>query len=348
MDTFGRSARTTNFTRGLAALVLLTAVLAACGGGGGSTKAAAASSSDATLKIRDQAAELRANATAAFAAANDGQGLSIGQTVKTNGTGFAQVNYRDGSLTRLDANAQFTLTDLTTAGQAQRVVGTLDGGRAWSNVQKVTSSDGRYEIDTSVATASVRGTKFNTDCTAADGSCTFTVIEGVVIVTPKTEGPITVNAGQSLIVPRSGTATANPLTPDQLRQDPWIAKNITIDTNEPLPGVQSSSSSASGAGAPANCSTQSGGVLDLFISNNTADGSGNIGPPCSKIPTGSTARICAKWDEGGSAIKVEYSLDGVTGTAGFADECITFVVSAGTHTLTSPRVPGAVATFVGI
>ncbi|MEY2423267.1 MAG: FecR protein [Acidimicrobiaceae bacterium] len=233
--------------RALATAVVVT--VAACGGGGGAKPADTGAA--ATLQIRDQAAELRAKAAAAFAAANDGQGLSLGDTVKTNGTGFAQVNYHDGSLTRLDANAQFTLTDLSTAAQAQRVVGTLDGGRAWSNVQKVTSSEGRYEVDTSVATASVRGTRFNTDCTAADGSCTFTVVEGVVTVTPQGGSPIDLGPGDSLTVRRDRTFTRNqPLSPDQLRQDAWIAKNLTIDTNEPRSRSSSSSASGAGTGAP--------------------------------------------------------------------------------------------------
>ena len=359
MDTFGRSARTTNFTRGLAALVLLTAVLAACGGGGGSTKAAAASSSDATLKIRDQAAELRANATAAFAAANDGQGLSIGQTVKTNGTGFAQVNYRDGSLTRLDANAQFTLTDLTTAGQAQLVVGTLDGGRAWSNVQKATSSDGRYEIDTSVATASVRGTKFNTDCTNPDKSCTFTVAEGTVTVTPKNGTAVDLTAGQSLTVHPDTTTTTNPTqTPDQLTQDPWIAKNTTIDTNEPLNGSPSSSASsppASGTSAPAGCVTLAGEATganrhpELYISNQPPS-IGDLRDPnaaCVAIKAG-PVDICDN-QIGHAAIEDQYIFDGVTTPLGTADSvgCATVNLTPGAHTLASPQLPGIVTTVFG-
>jgi uncharacterized cupin superfamily protein len=226
-------------------LVLLAlSALVACGGGG--SKSAGA---DATLKIRDQAAQAKSKAAADFASATDGQGLSLGDTVKTNGTGFAQVNYHDGSLTRLDANAEFTLTDLATAAQTQRVVGTLDGGRAWSNVQKITSSDGRYEIDTSVATASVRGTRFNVDCTATDRSCTFTVIDGTVTVTPKGGAPIDLHAGDSLTVHPDHTTTKTTLSTPDLLADPWIGKNIGIDLHEPLRGASSSSSSGTSGSA---------------------------------------------------------------------------------------------------
>ncbi|MEY2423265.1 MAG: hypothetical protein QOI95_3332 [Acidimicrobiaceae bacterium] len=220
-------------------VAVLSTLLAACGGGGGG-KAASSSSSTARLQIRDQAAQLRVKAAADFAAANDGQALALGDTVKTNGTGFAQVDYGDGSLTRIDSDAQFTVTDLTTAGQAQRVVGSLDGGRAWSNVKKITSSDGRYEVDTNVATASVRGTHFDTDCRAASGSCTFTVVDGTVAVTPTGKTEIALNAGQAVIVHRDGTVERlTDRTLDELRTDPWIAQNIDLDGGNESSGQSS-------------------------------------------------------------------------------------------------------------
>ena len=214
--------------------VLLVAIigLAGCGGssdsGGGS-----GSSPDATLKVRDEAAQVKAKATKAFARGTDGQDLAVGDTVRTNGTGFAQVDYRDGSLTRLDSNAQFTLTELGRAGRAQRVVGRLDGGRAWSSVEKVTSSQGRYQIDTDVATAAVRGTQFDIDCTAADGSCTFTVADGTVRVTPIGAPFVDLHAGDSLTVHPDHSTTANgPLTLAALQGDPWIQKNLAVDKRE--------------------------------------------------------------------------------------------------------------------
>jgi uncharacterized cupin superfamily protein len=260
------------------AVVLLSA-LGACGGGGSKPSSSAAAAADATLKIRDQAAELRAKAATTFAGATDGQALALGDTVKTNGTGFAQVNYRDGSLTRIDANGQFTLTDLSTAAQAQRVAGTLDGGRAWSNVQKVTSSDSRYEIDTSVATASVRGTRFNTDCTSTDGSCSFTVVEGTVTVTPKGGTAVDLGPNESLTVHSDSTVTSNPtLTPEQLLTDSWIAKNIRIDATEALRSNSASSSSSSSSGATKAidpCTLSPGdiqSVIGLAVENGKPDG----------------------------------------------------------------------------
>jgi hypothetical protein len=267
-----------------AAIAVLAFVSVACGGSGNKPTGAAA---DATLKIRDAAAAVQTKAASGFAGATDGQALALGDTVKTNGTGFAQVNYRDGSLTRLDANAQFTLSDLSTASQTQRVVGTLDGGRAWSNVQKVTSSDGRYEIDTSVATASVRGTRFNTDCTAADRSCTFTVIDGTVSVTPTGGAPIDLHAGQALTVRPDRTSTPpSTLTPDQIRQDPWIRKNLAVDTSEPLPSPSSSSASGNNAGAPLTvdaCSLLSDAEVTAYA--NSLGGNYKVVPPLAARPT---------------------------------------------------------------
>jgi uncharacterized cupin superfamily protein len=216
---------------------LAVALLAACGGGGGKAES---TSSAAKLKIRDQAAEAKLKTATQFVAATDGQALALGDTVKTNGTGFAQVDYSDGSLTRIDSNASFTVTDLSSAGQAQRVVGTLDGGRAWSNVQKVTSSDGRYEVDTTVATASVRGTHFDTDCRASSGACTFTVVDGTVGVTPTGGAEVSLTAGQTVVVHKDGTVERlADRTLDELRTDPWIAQNIALDGGDETSGQSS-------------------------------------------------------------------------------------------------------------
>jgi hypothetical protein len=220
----------------------LVALVAACGGGDDGKSASSASSEAiaAQLKIRDEAARVRERA-GAFAPASDGQDLAVGDTVRTNGTGFVQVDYPDGSLTRLDSNAEFTLVDLSTTDKAQRVTGKLDGGRAWSNVEKITSSTGRYELETPVATASVRGTQFDTDCTAADDSCTFTVIDGTVAVTPTGGDTILLQAGEALTVtPDGNTSTPPPATPD-----PWISKNTTLDRPDdtPAPGGTANDSS---------------------------------------------------------------------------------------------------------
>jgi uncharacterized cupin superfamily protein len=221
--------------------ILLIALLGACGGGSSSTTSSS-SKAAATLKVRDEAAELRRQAHATFALARDGQSLVLGDTVRTNGTGFAQVNYVDGSLTRLDSNAQFTLTDLANARRAERVVGRLNGGRAWSEVKKISSSEGRYEIDTAVATAAVRGTQFDINCTAADGSCIYTVVAGVVGLTPRGGEETLLHAGDSATV-RPGQRSVEaegPQTRDELRQDAWIAKNLDIDASEEGRGTGSS------------------------------------------------------------------------------------------------------------
>lgn len=223
--------------RRLTAGVVVALVVGACGGGGGGEDAGPAAATRgpaaATLQVRDEAAQRRPEATSTFARAADGEELSIGDTVRTNGTGFVQVDYRDGSLTRLDSNAELTLTALSATGDAQRIAGRLEGGRAWSNVRELTSSEGSYELETPVATAAVRGTLFDTDCTDEAGSCTFVVAEGIVVVTPRGGEPIELRGGDSVTVRPDGSTSRNALqTLDRLRQDPWIARNLGLDDDE--------------------------------------------------------------------------------------------------------------------
>lgn len=216
--------------------VLIVAIgLSACGGGGGDDAAtpSAREGGDAMLDVRDEAAEHKTKAAASFGPAEDGQDLSVGDTVRTNGTGFVEVAYRDGSLVRLDSDAEFTLTELVSTGEVQQVGGRLDAGRAWSNVRELTAPEGSYEIATPVATAAVRGTLFDVDCTAGDGSCTFTVAEGAITVSPRRGPSVELEAGDSLTVLPDGTARQNPtMTLARLEADPWIAKNLRIDEEE--------------------------------------------------------------------------------------------------------------------
>ena len=205
-----------------AASVAIVTTISGCGGGGSGDDAA-------TLAIRDEAAQVR-QARHAFRKAVDGQDLALGETVRTNGTGFVQIDYPDGSLTRIDSDATFTLRSLERTKQAQRVVAQLDGGRMWSRVERITSSEGRYEVDTQVATASVRGTAFDVDCRDPKGSCTFSVADGTVSVDPRHDRPVVLHRGESLTVSADGTVVDAPRgSRADLDQDPWIRGNAGLD-----------------------------------------------------------------------------------------------------------------------
>ena len=54
-------------------------------------------------------------------------------------------------------------------------------GRTWHRVQAVGAASGGFEVETSQATATVRGTAFLVSCLTVE-SCDYSVMEGVVDV----------------------------------------------------------------------------------------------------------------------------------------------------------------------
>lgn len=207
------------------ALLLL---VAACGGGSGDDTGdtvAADDSPKATLGIITTEIET-ALGDAAFTEATEGQQLDVGDRVRTDTTGFAEITYHDGSWQRVEAEATLTILALSADASVNAVRTGHDIGRTWNNVQELDDPDDTYEVRTPVATAAVRGTRFATDC-PTDTNCTFTVLDGTVRITPTTGDPVTLTAGRALTITDQGP-DGDPVDADTT--DPWITKNQDLDT----------------------------------------------------------------------------------------------------------------------
>ncbi len=151
-----------------------------------------------------------------------------GDGVRTDATGFAEIVYADGSLTRLDVDTDFeilTLADDETAAATTR----LNAGRVWNRVEQAAGPDDAFEVDTPVASASVRGTAFVVSC-ATEKICIFAALEGTIVVTPRRGAAVTLEAPASLTVRASGiSGDPVPLPFDAAFADPWFADNAARD-----------------------------------------------------------------------------------------------------------------------
>ncbi len=225
----GRRHGSVRFVAGLLVLALPAAVTG-CSGGDGEGSAAADVVS-ATLEIITTEIEA-AVGDDGFRPAEAGEELTVGDRVRTDDTGFAELTYHDGSWQRVENNATLTIEELTDRGEVDMVRTSVDVGRTWNRVQELVEPDDAYELETPVATASVRGTAFATDCPDAD-HCTFTVLEGSVLITPGTGDPLVMDAPSTLDV-IAGEAPGEPrvVAPDVLMQDPWIARNLEEDAEQ--------------------------------------------------------------------------------------------------------------------
>ena len=142
--------------------------------------AGAADSALAHLKVTADNVTIKQKGKSSFVPAKNGMALNQGDTIKTDATGLAEIDYTDGSLTRLDHNTVYKLTVLTNDKGGRQTQGTLTIGETWNRAAKV-SETGSFEVKAGGTTAAVEGTAFVAKCVPQDGgdqqvSCTFTAV----------------------------------------------------------------------------------------------------------------------------------------------------------------------------
>jgi hypothetical protein len=142
--------------------------------------AGAADSALAHLKVTADNVTIKQNGKSSFVAAKNGMALKQGDTIKTDDAGRAEVDYTDGSLTRLSGSTIFTISKLTNEKGGRQTQGTLSVGETWNRAAKV-SETGSFEVKAGGTTAAVEGTAFVAKCVPQDGgdqqvSCTFTAV----------------------------------------------------------------------------------------------------------------------------------------------------------------------------
>ena len=166
-------------TRALALLVvgvLVAGVLALA-----APAAGAATETLAKLKVTADNVQIKQKGKTSFVAAKNGMALKQGDTIKTDATGLAEIDYTDGSLTRLSNNTVFTISVLTNEKGGRQTQGTLSVGESWNRAAKV-SETGSFEVKAGGTTAAVQGTAFVAKCvpsasgTPQEVTCTFTAV----------------------------------------------------------------------------------------------------------------------------------------------------------------------------
>ena len=146
--------------------------LAGSSGSGDTTEALA------KLVITENGVEFKAADKSAFKPATDGQNLREGDTIRTDATGLAEIDYTDTSYTRLDVDTTFTIKKLTDEKGARQVQGSLDTGRTWNRTATLTESES-FEQEGAGANAVVLGTVFLIQCDTPD-HCAIIVFDHFV------------------------------------------------------------------------------------------------------------------------------------------------------------------------
>ena len=188
----------------------------------------------ATLVVENPNVEVKLKGEDAFAAATNGQQLRAGDTVRTDATGRAEVDYSADAYTRLDVNTTFKIEKLSEDQGERQVEGGLESGRTWNRTEAVTQS-GSFEQSGASATAAVAGTAFAMTCTVdgPDAACRYQAIVHSLILTGK-------NGEQQDMTPLTGCVATNGqlcselthLTPEQIAANAWIQENLLRDLLE--------------------------------------------------------------------------------------------------------------------
>ena len=255
-------------------LLVVIAIAAACSKSG--------ASSLAELAPQRERVSVRTGDGDEFDEGSEGQGLEEGDVVRTDETGRTEILYGDGSLTRLDVETTFEIVKLVAEDRGRETATRLDSGNTWHRVKKLSESDS-FSVSTASATAAVRGTAFVVRCDE-DGTCTFTVIEGVVEITLEDGTVITLRAGQSVTVDADGEAgEVVTLSPDQLASDPWISANLELDEEAGLIDEDDASGGIGGgeggSAAPSEAELDRSrlvGTYDVVLTATSAEGFRNL------------------------------------------------------------------------
>lgn len=238
----------------LAASISVAAVGAPAGAavlGTASTAVLGKANNAGTLTVQAPGVTVLKKGNKSFVKGKSKQKIKTGDTVQTDGTGFAEITFADGSITRLDNNTVFTLDRVTTKTGARQVEGTVSAGQTWNRVQTLSTGDS-FEQKGNDATAAVLGTAFVTKCQFPSGgvafkvvktkkalrklrkatkNCNFTLIDGKLALTAL-NGVVNVNRGQQIAVATGGQASdVETYPPDILFTDQWIVRNLGSDSD---------------------------------------------------------------------------------------------------------------------
>jgi len=208
-------------------LAPLAGVAAAGGSGGGSGGTEVL----ATLKVENPNVEVKKAGANAFKEAKDDQKLREGDTVRTDATGRAEVDYSDDAYTRLDVNTTFTIVKLTEEQGERQIEGGLESGRTWNRTEAVTQS-GSFEQGGGGAVAAVTGTAFPVECISTE-ECIYTGVDGTFILTGKDGEARVVEPLQECGSDDGDLCDeVRQLTSDELAANQWIQENLLRDLLE--------------------------------------------------------------------------------------------------------------------
>jgi FecR-like protein len=197
----------------------------------------------AELRVRDTDVQVAAKG-AGLAKGAEGQSLTVGDVVQTDNSGQAQVDYFDGSLTRLDVNTRFLIRELSNGPSGRKISLDVKAGRTWNRVVRLSSTSDRYEVHMANAVAVVRGTTFIVDCRVQP--CAIGAVEDTTHVVSEDGSEVDASDGDCYVLTEDGgIEPCDKATRKRVMGGSWVKMNKAEDELIGLPPVETESPSPS-------------------------------------------------------------------------------------------------------
>jgi len=173
---------------------------------------------------------------------NENIKISTGSTVKTSETGRAVLESDSKTITVVDRNSEIVVD--TQENNKTKIE--LESGNLWSRIKKVLGKGEYYEVQTTNAVATVRGTSFGVYY--ENGKTTIVVVEGQValkIINPETGEQIgsekIIEAGQKATVVTGQDFWIGPISDNDKETEWYKFNNPVVESTEPTVTVSPSS-----------------------------------------------------------------------------------------------------------
>jgi hypothetical protein len=146
--------------------------------------------------------EIKKSSASDWVAAKVKNSLSEGDIVKSGANSKASITFFDGSVINLQSDTQIEIKQLTSS-KPTGIRLKQEIGDTLSKVEKLTDSASKYEIETPVAVAGVRGSQMRVKV-AQDGTTEVQNVEGKISVTAQ---------GVEVVIPVGNTSSVKPGQP---------------------------------------------------------------------------------------------------------------------------------------
>lgn len=174
-----------------------------------------------------------------------GDEVDVGMSVFTSSDGLATIHFPDGSVLRVDSGTRVTIEEAAFDRKTEtvQVRVRLTVGRVWSKILALVTPESVWEVKTSNAVATVRGTAFGTEYISGrsriigsenevrvgvvDPATGIVVERAVAIVLPHTL--VEINDERVSMIRKSPEIFAAVPLPDAIGKESWVRGNETTD-----------------------------------------------------------------------------------------------------------------------